>query len=901
MSRPDIKVHIHPFFAGEDKADGGVRRVVDAERKHLPAYGFQIVDSLEDADIIGCHILATKEILERHVDKPLVIHSHGLYWSEFEWKVGWCYKANAKCMESIRQADAVTAPTEWVAQAIRRHSLRPVTVIGHGVDLEEFPKPTARHMGYVLWNKTRLDPVCTDGPLNELAKLAPDVQFISTYGDKALSNLRITGALNYEKAKQAVRDAAVYLCTPRETFGIGTLEAMAAGVPVLAWDWGGQSDIIDHKETGWLAHPGDFDSLLEGLHYCLENRTRLGRRAREVVEERYQWKNVCKGYADLYRSVLKKHRRKGPRVSVIVTAYNLAEYLPAALDSIVAQSFKNWECIIVDDASPDKCGKIADSYALKDSRFKVIHNEKNQYLSGALNIGIAAARGRYIIPVDADNILPPKTLTMLSDALDATRTIDIAYGNVRFVARDGKTPIEYRGNHNESGHSGWPFQFRADWQLIRRAGDGRPANLVPSTAMFRKEAWEAVGGYRRRWRTAEDADFWTRLTSYGFRAEMVTQKDTLIYRNREEAMSRVEQWQDWTKWYPWCQGTAFPPAAVDSGKQAPISSHDPPQIAVVIPVGPEHQELYIDAVDSVDSQDFRWWECIIVNDTGGPLRWVPSWAKLINTEGKIGVAAARNLGITAAKAHLFVPLDADDTLEPDALQKMFDLFERIGGYIYTDFHQLWKEKEPDIWHCPEYEPKRLLFEGALHAVTGLYRKADWKKVGGFDEEMVAWEDWDFQLKLANIGVCGTRIPEPLFTYRKETGFRREENYQNWRTSKNGMIQRWQPYFEGKKELMACGGCPGGGGQRVPPRAATRRPSVPSSEEAKDFVIVEYTGQRQGALSYRGPSGQPYKFSSLPNERLKYVKRGADVDFFGQFPDFQVREFQPEREAVRALG
>jgi len=471
---------------------------------------------------------------------------------------------------------------------------------------------------------------------------------------------------------------------------------------------------------------------------------------------------------------------------------------------------------------------------------------------------------------------------------------------VRFVDEDGRTPTVYRNFQDDSGHSGWPFHFRADWQLTRRGGDGRPANLVPSTSMFRKTAWECVGGYRRRWRTAEDADFWTRLTSYGFRAEMVTQEDTLVYRNRKDAMSQVEQWQDWTKWYPWCQGTALPPAAIDSGKQAPVSSHDPPQIAVVIPVGPEHRELYVDAVDSVDAQDFHWWECVIVNDSGEPLRWAPSWARVVETGGGRGVAAARNLGIMAAKARLFVPLDADDTLEPDALRKMFLVHERYGGYVYCDFHQLWKDKDPDIWHCPEYEPARLLKEGCLHAVTGLYRKSDWRKVWGFDPGLEAWEDWDFQIKLANAGVCGTRVPEPLFTYRKHTGFRREENYANWEVSKNGMLARWKPYFEGKETLMACGGCPGGGGRRIPAAAPRQRQAAPPPNEADGFALVEYTGKSQGAMTYVGPSGQRYRFAGLPNERQKYVRKD-DADYFAGMVDFRVLEFTPRKEAPVAVG
>lgn len=898
-----IKVYLWPEFAGVDKGDGGVRRVVEAQRRHLPAQGVEIVDSLEAADLVAIHIFAPDNLLVKCQDKPLVLHNHGCYWSEYLWP-NWCYKANAGCMKSIRQADAVTAPSEWVAQALRRHSLRPVSVIGHGIDFDKWT-PAKKPMDFVLWNKTRVDPVCDPEPLNELAKLASDVQFLSTFGDDSLPNITLTGLLAYEAARKAVRDAAVYLCTSRETFGIGTIEAMAAGVPILGWAWGGQMEIVEQGETGWLALPGDYDGLLEGLRYCLANRKRLGVRAREVAEERYQWKYVVEEYASLYRRVLDEWEAKEQnpvKVSVVIPAYNLARYLPAALESVRAQSLLAWECLIVDDASPDECGKIADDYAKGDSRFRVIHNKENQYLAGALNTGIGASRGDYVVPLDADNKLPPDALELLADALDRDRSLHIAYGNVRFVGENGETPTVYRGHNTDPGHSGWPMSFRSDWQLIRRAGDGRPANLVPSTSMFRRAVWELTGGYRRRWRTAEDADFWTRATSYGFRADMVTQKDTLIYRNREGSMSRDEQWQDWTKWLPWCRGVSLPPAAVDTGKQAPVSSHDPPQIAVVIPVGPEHRELYIDAVDSVDAQEFRRWECIIVNDSGKPLRWIPSWATIIDTGGKKGVAVARNLGIMASKASLFVPLDADDTLEPSALGRMLEVQQESGGYVYPDFFQIWAAKEMDIWRCPDYDPMLMLDKGCLHAVTGLYRNEDWRRVWGFDPGLPAWEDWDFELKLANIGVCGTRIPEPLFSYRKNTGFRREENYKNWETGKEGILTRWKDYFERRKTLMACGGCPGGGGGRASAVSVARRQTVPPPpNEIEDYVIVEYVGLNEGAMTFRGPSGQIYRFSALQSERQKYVRRGQDADYFGTLTDFQVRELEPKKEEVVVVG
>lgn len=91
-----------------------------------------------------------------------------------------------------------------------------------------------------------------------------------------------------------------------------------------------------------------------------------------------------------------------PLVSVIVPIYNVEEYLNTCVDSIINQTYKNIEIILVDDGSPDNCGKICDEYACKDSRVKVIH-KKNGGLSDARNAGIDVANGEYLIFVDSDD------------------------------------------------------------------------------------------------------------------------------------------------------------------------------------------------------------------------------------------------------------------------------------------------------------------------------------------------------------------------------------------------------------------------------------------------------------------------------------------------------------------
>lgn len=96
-----------------------------------------------------------------------------------------------------------------------------------------------------------------------------------------------------------------------------------------------------------------------------------------------------------------------PKVSVIVPIYNVEKYLPKCVDSIINQTLKDIEIILVDDESPDNCPQICDDYAKKDNRIKVIH-QKNKWLSGARNSGIEIATGDYLCFVDSDDFIAPE-------------------------------------------------------------------------------------------------------------------------------------------------------------------------------------------------------------------------------------------------------------------------------------------------------------------------------------------------------------------------------------------------------------------------------------------------------------------------------------------------------------
>lgn len=875
----NIKLAIVPSFDSPDViGDGGIRRVVEAQKKYLPALGFEIIADIKGADLVAVHGAYPVE-----TNKLSVLHTHGLYWTpEYEWST-WAHKANEGVVASMRRADLVTAPSQWVARILARGMWLDTPVLYHGIDPEDWEPPpsTSTELDskpYVLWNKTRIDSICEVETLTKLSLMAQDVDFVSTFGPLH-NNIIHTGRLPFETAKKYIQNASVYLCNTRETFGIGTLEAMACGVPILGWNWGGQREIVTHKVHGWLAQPGDFDGLLEGLRYCLANREELGAAARAHVLENFTWKVAIERYATLYKELYRQSRIIRPKVSVIITCYNLAQYLGRAVNSVLAQTMKDFEIVIVNDASPDNTLEVAQTLVKKDKRIKIVNNPQNLYLAGALNAGINASSGKYIIPLDADNELDPQALQLLSEPLDngwldvgtaLRHPVDITYGSMEVVEED-----------DTRWTSDWPPRnFSYEDQLNHH-------NQISSTAMYRRKIWQRIGGYRRRCPTAEDADFWCRAASFGAVPHKVTDAITLIYHNRSDSMSHVNKDWAWHEWYTFGGIVPFGAALPPNSEKLVIQTHEPPKISVIIPVGPLHTELVVDAVDSIVNQTYDKWDIIIVNDSGKDLPWIHPFVKILvtNGQGGMGPAISRNIGIAASTTPLFILLDADDFLQPEALQLMFGAWEP-GTYVYTDWvvHETGEIHETENYHCSQVTQK------LPHAVTCLYEKAGWVSVGGFDEKMLAWEDWDFVIALASKGYCGKRVPVPLLHYRVRSGTIREEKYANVEENKNEIARKWHKYIINGEPLMACGGC--GSKASVAPVITVNNNSSgfgsnAGAGSAEGLVQVQYLGD-QAPRTYRGPAtGTEYRFGT-PSHAIKYVYK-ADAELFASRGEFKVMQ------------
>lgn len=173
-----------------------------------------------------------------------------------------------------------------------------------------------------------------------------------------------------------------------------------------------------------------------------------------------------------------------PKVSIIVPIYNVEKYLDRCMQTLINQTLKDIEIIMVDDGSPDNCPQMCDNYAKRDNRIKVIH-KKNGGLSDARNAGLNIATGEYVAFIDSDDF------TSLN-----------AYENLYNVAQNGDYDIVYAGfvRHNEKGNIIKCFTFNKEYigtNIINFLSEmlyhGRPKNDEEEICM---SVWNAI--YRKR-------------------------------------------------------------------------------------------------------------------------------------------------------------------------------------------------------------------------------------------------------------------------------------------------------------------------------------------------------------------------------------------------------------------
>ena len=194
---------------------------------------------------------------------------------------------------------------------------------------------------------------------------------------------------------------------------------------------------------------------------------------------------------------------KSPLVSIIVPCYKQAHFLEEALQSILKQTYINWECIVVNDGSPDHTEEITTKLLKLDDRFKYFY-QHNKGLSSARNTGIKNSEGEYILPLDADDILDPYYLEKLVPVLQNNITLGIVscYSNFFYQKKDNVI---------------FQLKPRGDCSIYLLY-----VNQLIATSLFRKECWIQTGGYDESMKKGfEDWDLWLSITKLGWKYTVI--------------------------------------------------------------------------------------------------------------------------------------------------------------------------------------------------------------------------------------------------------------------------------------------------------------------------------------------------------------------------------------------
>lgn len=216
-----------------------------------------------------------------------------------------------------------------------------------------------------------------------------------------------------------------------------------------------------------------------------------------------------------------------PIISIVMGVYNGGKYLRETIDSVLSQTFRDFEFIIVNDGSTDNTGSILQEYAKKDPRIKVIEQE-NQGLTKALIAGCRLAKGEYIARQDCGDISKPERLAKQLEHIRSDKGIVLVSCSVNFFGPAGE------------------LVFSSSCKLNDRAA--RKGISWHGTAFFPAELYRKAGGYRSEFYFAQDLDLWVRFAKYGkasacpevlYEARLGEGQISGIYRKEQVALTKI--------------------------------------------------------------------------------------------------------------------------------------------------------------------------------------------------------------------------------------------------------------------------------------------------------------------------------------------------------------------------
>ena len=803
------------------KEHSGIAQVVINWARYLPKYDIEIVAPGLPADISIGHVVSNMDA-DIHV-------SHGLLWTE-EMNLGkYAYEVNADLVKIARTAHTIITPSDWVADVYRRDMHKNVYVVWHGINPDEW-KHNYRRGDYVLYTKNRTSDGLDPGQINDVARAMPHTTFYTTFAtrDSPPNVVTYGGTVPFEEMKRHIQEAGVVFMPDRETWGIAAAEALASGVPVCSTNAGAVKDFVEHGVTGYIYRDHNLNDAIQGIKYCLKNASVLGENGKFVASSRLDWKHRVHSLAGVIQKaaydIANRDRifeaGKADTVAVVITSHNYGHVVDKAIESAVSQTHKPDRVIVVDDSSDDSTTEeVVKSYRGIDSTVEYLRVDYRN-VALARNAGIFYADCRFIVVLDGDDWIKPDFVKDCLKPLMEDKTVGFSYSSSEVIdyEKNGEhlAPPGLAEQMGMRAHKPWPTM-----DVDKQFTEGM-ANQFPACVMFRKKALEQEGGYMARYAPAgagtEDANLYLRLLAHGWKPHMVkpTPNNLWVHTHGEGHVSGAKGFEevDWRAWQPYTRDFKFPFAAVATPKNLshPVRSYEP-KVSIIIPVGEGHEVNLATALHSVEAQEYRNWEAIVVWDFDPGyevlkyyadafpfVRFDQSFAHDYWTFAPMahGPGQARNIGVRRARADFITFLDADDYYGPEFLTHVNpEVSREHKAIIYSKSYSLMrKDMLPRLtgnvikevgdnvvvdYNFRPYDQERAMTrpEGDRPYVwTGiniLLPKMWHEAIGGFDENIKTWEDCLYLYRLAWQGYPFHRVDKPLWVYSFIDGARRDKS------------------------------------------------------------------------------------------------------------------------------
>lgn len=179
-------------------------------------------------------------------------------------------------------------------------------------------------------------------------------------------------------------------------------------------------------------------------------------------------------------------------VSIVLPVYNGERFLRESIDSILRQTYTNWELLILDDCSTDKTPEISMEYAERDDRIRYYRNEENLRLPGNLNRGFSHSNGEYLTWTSDDNLFRPMALERMVDVLESNPVVDLVYASYQIIDEKGASKQVFRADTNGQDHI-------------------LGSNVVGACFLYTRKVYEHIGDYDVGLFLVEDFDYWQRV------------------------------------------------------------------------------------------------------------------------------------------------------------------------------------------------------------------------------------------------------------------------------------------------------------------------------------------------------------------------------------------------------